>query len=332
MKIGIDMGHTLTGVGTGAVGFISETAKNREIGKELIRLLQSKGHTVINCTVDKSSNDLADRVALANKQALDVFVSIHLNAGGGVGTETYIYNGSYSGKEKNRAIAKAVNDKVVASCGFTNRGVKEANFYVLRNTVAPAILIEVCFVDTKSDADKLNTSKVALAIAEGLTGQSFSQNNTTSTPSANTKEMYRIRKTWNDASSQKGAYSVLENAIAECKKYPGYSVFNSAGKVVYPIVQTSTDECDNILEDRVEIGGSGVFTTTTPSGIIFRNKPCVNHGVKQGSYLKGESVIYDRVIQTNKYTWISWIGASTGTRRYMPVRDKSTGEVWGTFK
>lgn len=331
MRIGIDMGHTLSGVGTGAVGFVKETDKNREIGKELISLLQSKGHTVINCTVDYSANDLVDRVALANRQALDVFVSIHLNAGGGRGTETYIYNGSYAGKEGNRAIAKAVNDKIVASCGFINRGVKEANFYVLKQTVAPAILIEVCFVDTKSDTDALNTSKVAQAIAEGLTGQSFAP----STPS--TGEVYRVRKTWADATSQKGAYSILENAVTECKKHAGYSVFNSAGNAVFtnspaPVVkpQASTDECDNILEDRVEIGGSGVFTTTV-SSIYFRNKPCVSHGVIQGTYTKGESVIYDRVVQTNKYTWISWIGAS-GARRYMPVREKSTGEVWGTFK
>lgn len=46
-------------------------------------------------------------------------------------------------------------------------------------------------------------------------------------------ELYRVRKTWSDVSSQKGAYSDKNNAIAECKKHPGYKVFNSAGKEVY---------------------------------------------------------------------------------------------------
>ena len=54
------------------------------------------------------------------------------------------------------------------------------------------------------------------------------------TPVAST-EMYRVRKSWGDATSQLGAYSVLENAIAACKE--GYSVFDSKGNVVYQKAQ-----------------------------------------------------------------------------------------------
>ncbi|WP_294351143.1 N-acetylmuramoyl-L-alanine amidase [uncultured Clostridium sp.] len=50
---------------------------------------------------------------------------------------------------------------------------------------------------------------------------------------SSTTELYRVRKTWEDAASQVGAFKVLENAIAECKKHKGYSVFNSKGVVVY---------------------------------------------------------------------------------------------------
>ena len=56
-----------------------------------------------------------------------------------------------------------------------------------------------------------------------------------------TTEIYRIRKTWADASSQIGAYSSLEGAKSECKA--GYSVFDSKGNVVYSIsapAKTST--------------------------------------------------------------------------------------------
>ena len=109
MKVGIDMGHTLSGAGTGASSqYAKETDKNREVGKRLIELLKAGGHTVVNCTVDNSNNDLYDRVKLANTQTLDLFVSLHLNAykvtTDAMGVETYIYNGSYSGKESNRAI------------------------------------------------------------------------------------------------------------------------------------------------------------------------------------------------------------------------------------
>ena len=47
-----------------------------------------------------------------------------------------------------------------------------------------------------------------------------------------TGEMYRVRKSWNDASSQIGAYTILENAIRACKD--GYYVFDSKGNIIYP--------------------------------------------------------------------------------------------------
>lgn len=325
MIIAFDMGHTLSGAGTGASSIMSETGKNREIGNEVIRLLKSKGHTVVNCTVDTSSNDLADRVALANKQATDLFVSLHLNAGGGRGTETYIYNGSFTGKEANRAVAKAVNDKVVASCGFANRGVKEENFYVLRNTVSPAILIEVCFVDSQEDANKLNCANVAKAIAEGITGQSF---DTVTPPTPG--ELYRVRLSWADAASQKGAYSSLDNAIAECKKYAGYKVYNSNGVQVYPTSTPPptpppvTPSCDKEIK---RYGETGRCTITTRDGIVFRDKPCTCHGVAQDMYYYNESVNYDLVVITEKYVWISWIGGGN-QRRYMPITQKSNNESW----
>ena len=51
----------------------------------------------------------------------------------------------------------------------------------------------------------------------------------------NTTELYRVRKTWEDASSQIGAFSILENAKACADANPGYSVFNSKGIKVYPL-------------------------------------------------------------------------------------------------
>ena len=47
------------------------------------------------------------------------------------------------------------------------------------------------------------------------------------------KQLYRVRKTWSDSKSQKGAYRVLANAKACADKNPGYSVFDSDGKAVY---------------------------------------------------------------------------------------------------
>lgn len=197
MIIGLDAGHTLSGAGTGASSkYASETVKNREILNKLTAILREKGHTVVNCTVDKSSNDLADRVRLANAQKLDLFVSLHLNAyketTDAMGVETYIWNGSYSGKEANRVIAKRVNDKLVSSIGWKDRKVKEANYYVLRETIAPAILIELGFCDSKKDMELWDTTKISVALFEGITNTTYTYTSSANSNSAvsSSKDLY----------------------------------------------------------------------------------------------------------------------------------------------
>ena len=177
MIIGLDMGHTLSGAGTGARGYVEETVKNREAGNRLMAMLREKGHTVINCTVDKSSNDLYDRVRKANAQKLDLFVSLHLNAfkptTSEMGVETHIYNGNYSGKEANRRYAQAIQTALVQEIKWIDRKVKESNFYVLRETVAPAVLVELGFCDSQGDMNKWNTEKIAAALFRGITGTAY---------------------------------------------------------------------------------------------------------------------------------------------------------------
>ena len=79
---------------------------------------------------------------------------------------------------------------------------------------------------------------------------------------------------------------------------------------------------------------TGKFTVTVREGILFRNDSNLSSPV-QGSYNYGESVNYDRVrVYTNGHVWISWVSASTGIRRWMPVRERKNGvslQAWGTF-
>lgn len=172
MKIGINCGHTVSGQpGCGAVGFINESDETRNVGYKLMEYLKSAGHTVVGCTNDKAAStneNLSKIVAMANAQPLDLFVSIHFNAGRGKGTEVY----TYGGKEH----AEALNIlKNMSKLGFTNRGVKDgSSLYVVKRTNAKAMLIEVCFVDTKSDVElyeQRGADAVAKAICNAITGQ-----------------------------------------------------------------------------------------------------------------------------------------------------------------
>ena len=175
MIIGIDMGHTVSGANTGAVGLIDESVQTRILGNKVISLLKSAGHTVINCSVDfasSNSESINKRVASANKQHLDIFVSIHFNAGGGQGSEVLTYNGK-SLPEAERVLNN------LSKIGFRNRGIKNGTsprrIGVVNSTKSKSMLIEVCFVDTKSDVDlyKSKIDEVAKAISNGIIGGAF---------------------------------------------------------------------------------------------------------------------------------------------------------------
>lgn len=170
-KIGLDLGH---GVGSdrGANGCIAEEEIINSVGGLVINKLRALGHEVIECrpsSVSSVSDSLSQRVNKANNNNVDLFVSIHANAGGGVGTEVFTYNGNRFDKAVN------VLNNIVA-LGFKNRGIKPSNnvAYVVNHTNAKAMLIEVCFVDTQSDVNlyrSIGAEKIADAIVKGLVGQ-----------------------------------------------------------------------------------------------------------------------------------------------------------------
>lgn len=173
MIIGIDKGHsTWDKSPCGAVGLLNESKENRPVGDKVIQKLRALGHTVIDCSCNSAnsvSSQLAAIVKKANAQKLDLFLSLHLNAGGGTGAEVYTTNTSGAKQE-----AKKLIDTYCNRTGFKNRGHKYAEFYVLRHTVAPAMLIEMAFVDTEADYKKWNdlgAELIANAIVEGITGQ-----------------------------------------------------------------------------------------------------------------------------------------------------------------
>ena len=176
MRIGINCGHTVSGQpGCGAVGYIDESVETREVGKRVMVLLRQAGHTVVDCTNDyapSTSSNLGQIVSMANTQPLDLFVSIHFNSGGGRGTEVFTYNA-----EKFKQ-AELVCENM-AKLGFVNRGIKDgSNLYVVHRTNARAMLVEVCFVDTKSDVDLYNSvgaDAIAKAIGDAIIGEKMEE-------------------------------------------------------------------------------------------------------------------------------------------------------------
>lgn len=162
------MGHPFN---CGAFGIMSETDGNRAVGKLVIEKLKMLGHKVVNCTYDTNVNELANRVALANAQALDLFISLHMDSftnPDANGVTIYTTPNSSA-----KTIANDIVKKVADSCSYNNRGWKEASFYVLRYTNAPALLLEMGFVTNQGDCYRFNVEKIANSIVEGITGQTI---------------------------------------------------------------------------------------------------------------------------------------------------------------
>lgn len=162
MRIVVNAGHTKIGKGIGAYKYLNESREARRIAYHLLYLLAGTNHEVIPAIYDVSSNNLKEAVTLSNNKAADLFISIHLNAGGGEGVECYTWRG-----EKVSAATKICNN--IAALGYKNRGVKDGSgLYVIKHTKAPAILVECCFVDNQKDADKYNAFKIAEAIYKAI--------------------------------------------------------------------------------------------------------------------------------------------------------------------
>ena len=168
-KFILNAGHTYTGAGSGAVGYLNESRETRKVVSLLAKKLKADGHTVEIINVDKAENQSAYLYTVArkaNQEGADLLVSIHFNAGKGRGSECFTWKG------KKLKAAVGICDEL-HKLGFKNRGVKDGSiFYLIQKTEMPAIICEVCFVDNKADSDlykSLGENKVARAICNGIT-------------------------------------------------------------------------------------------------------------------------------------------------------------------
>ena len=166
MKAFLNPGHCV-GADPGACGCgLEEASVALAVGKLVDKYLQAAGVETYLFQADS----LGEISATSNAWGADIFVSIHCNSAGteaANGTETFRYPGSTKGAK----LAGAIQAQIVDAMGTTDRGVKEANFSVLRNTDCTAVLVEMAFIQNPSDAELLRNRQddFARAIARGVT-------------------------------------------------------------------------------------------------------------------------------------------------------------------
>ena len=173
----------------------SERDLNMQASLKLKAKLEEKGYRVVLTRTESDreslgvTQSLTNRVKLANDLNADFFVSIHHNSAGSEsanGVETYystkVQDSSFGGKNnsdkisKSRSLATAINNSIANNTGAYNRGAKDGNLFVCRNTDMPSVLVELGFISNPTEAancassnyQNLSASAIANAIANNL--------------------------------------------------------------------------------------------------------------------------------------------------------------------
>ncbi|CAM4353442.1 hypothetical protein BAMA_15670 [Bacillus manliponensis] len=191
VKVWIDAGHGGHDSGAAGNGLLEKNIV-LSIAKEMKRILVNEYGMTVGMTRESDIFlSLSQRAAKANAWGADIFVSIHCNAGGGWGFETFRMEGVNDSKTVN--LQNAVHDTIMNFFGSTvrDRGKKQKNLAVLRETNMAAVLTENLFMDNveiKKFNDSLFMNGVARAHADGV-AKYYGMNVKPSTPK---EESYRI--------------------------------------------------------------------------------------------------------------------------------------------
>lgn len=162
IKVVIDPGHG--GYDPGAKGYSGSLEKdiNLAVGLEAGRIIEGAGINVIYTRKDDNvtwesnvMDDLKSRCEIANNTDADYFISIHCDSyppnSSANGTSVFYYGQS---KEAQK-FASFMQSEITNSIGSYDRGIKTANFYVIKNTNATSILIELGFLSNPDEEKNL---------------------------------------------------------------------------------------------------------------------------------------------------------------------------------
>lgn len=219
-KICIDPGHG--GVDPGAVGptGLKEKDVNLAVAKQVAELLKPICTVVMTRTSDirlgnTQRADLQARVAIAEKEKADRFLSIHCNSFSDRnvrGIETFAYGPGGNGEK----LARAIQAELIRTTGLIDRKVKfsGSSIYVLKYTSMSAVLTEIGFISNPTEEKLLRDpafqAKVARAIAQGVAnhiGKKLPEPKPAPTPAPG--KLYKV---------QVGAYKERKNAEAMLAK------------------------------------------------------------------------------------------------------------------
>ena len=215
-KVFLGVGHGGTDSGAIGNGF-REKDLNLSIALACSEILTRHGVTVMMSRTKDENDTISEEIRECNNFKPDFAIDIHNNAGGGDGAECFYH---YLGG-KGKTLAENILTEIV-KIGQNSRGTKTRvnssgkDYYAfIRETAAPAIIVECAFVDNSADIQILNTpdrqAQMGIAIAKGIL-------RTLGIPFVKAPKIYKV---------QVGAYELLNNAVILQNKLKsqGYDAF-----------------------------------------------------------------------------------------------------------
>ncbi len=154
---------------------VREADVNLAVGLELQAKLVAAGAAVVMTRTTDSlaapdgvspADELQARVDVAKAAGADIFVSLHANAHPAKPETTGAI--VFYAPGRSTALAAAILEALVLETGAVDKGVRPANFYVLRNSNIPAVLVEVGFLTNQAEAARLADSAYQQEIAAGI--------------------------------------------------------------------------------------------------------------------------------------------------------------------
>ena len=280
-KICFIIGHGKSKNGGYDSGAVSKDGKFHEfqIAKKIAKYAQTYYNSTYTEQADCMNYDgdlyLSERIKKVNTSNYDFIAEIHLNAGGGTGTECFYAKGSSKGQK----YADQISKQISADLGIKQRSngkddggdkVKLTSsgadyFGIIRQTKPVAVLIETVFIDTASDLAKVNTlegqKKCGVAIAKAVATVRGAKKKTAEKPSE--AVIYKV---------QVGAYSDINNAKNQLEKVKkaGFDAIIVKVEKLYKIQVGAYKEVTNAktMLSKVEKAGFKAFITSLSGEVV----------------------------------------------------------------
>ena len=298
VKIAIDAGHGMNTAGKRTPSGEREWSFNNKVAIAAIAKLNMYQNIQIlrlDDATGKTDVPLKTRTDRANAWNADVLVSCHHNAytgkwGSHGGVETYTYPGA---SQNSRDVATLIHPLVVKAMGLRDRGKKNMNLHMLRESKMPAILVEGGFMDSTTDIIALRSDQKLKAQGEAI-GQGLAAyfnlklKVNGSTPSAPGVYQYgdkgsavgNLQKDLNKL----GYKLVVDNsfgpavlaAVKDFQKKNGLAVDGSVGPLTQAKIATLLASNSSIY--RVIVGGKQVGAYANSANIITEVEKAIKNG------------------------------------------------------